>query len=82
VELTVRPASTVTTARWRPAVHYLQRSYGREELSASGLCMLVTALTGRMNLVAKEYVATRHDERGALCQRVRRMPRSTAASSW
>ena len=28
--------------------------------------MLVTALRDGMNLVAKEYVASRHDERGVL----------------
>ncbi len=53
----------------RPAVHYLHQSYGREELAALYLAadvLLVTALRDGMNLVAKEYVATRHDERGAL----------------
>lgn len=53
----------------RPAVHYLHHSYPREELAALYLAadvLLVTALRDGMNLVAKEYVATRHDERGAL----------------
>jgi trehalose 6-phosphate synthase/phosphatase len=53
----------------RPAVHYLHQSQDREELAALYLAadvMLVTALRDGMNLVAKEYVATRHDERGAL----------------
>jgi trehalose 6-phosphate synthase/phosphatase len=53
----------------RPAVHYLHRAYGREELAALYLAadvLLVTALRDGMNLVAKEYVASRHDERGAL----------------
>ncbi len=53
----------------RPAVHYLHRSYDRKELSALYLAadvLLVTALRDGMNLVAKEYVATRYDERGAL----------------
>jgi trehalose 6-phosphate synthase/phosphatase len=53
----------------RPAVHYLHRSYDRAELAALYLAadvLLVTALRDGMNLVAKEYVATRHDERGAL----------------
>ncbi|GLY13361.1 hypothetical protein Kisp01_03770 [Kineosporia sp. NBRC 101677] len=52
-----------------PAVHYLHQSQDREELAALYLAadvMLVTALRDGMNLVAKEYVATRHDERGAL----------------
>jgi trehalose 6-phosphate synthase/phosphatase len=53
----------------RPAVHYLHQSYDRAELAALYLAadvLLVTALRDGMNLVAKEYVATRHDERGAL----------------
>jgi trehalose 6-phosphate synthase len=52
-----------------PAVHYLHQSQGREELVALYLAadvMLVTSLRDGMNLVAKEYVATRIDERGAL----------------
>jgi trehalose-6-phosphate synthase len=53
----------------QPAVHYLHQSWPREDLSALYLAadvMLVTALRDGMNLVAKEYVATRHDEGGAL----------------
>ena len=53
----------------RPAVHYLHQAYPREELAALYLAadvLLVTALRDGMNLVAKEYVASRHDERGAL----------------
>ena len=52
-----------------PAVHYLHHSYPREELVALYLAadvLLVTALRDGMNLVAKEYVASRHDGRGAL----------------
>jgi trehalose-6-phosphate synthase len=52
-----------------PAVHYLHQSQGREELVALYLAadvMLVTSLRDGMNLVAKEYVATRIDERGSL----------------
>ena len=52
-----------------PAVQYLHHAYPREELSALYLAadvLLVTALRDGMNLVAKEYVASRHDERGAL----------------
>src|SRR6185312_11280947 len=52
-----------------PAVNYLHQSYDREELSALYLAsdvLLVTALRDGMNLVAKEYVASRFDERGAL----------------
>lgn len=50
-------------------VQYLHHSYGREEMAALFLVadvMLVTSLRDGMNLVAKEYVAARHDERGAL----------------
>ncbi|MFB9375993.1 trehalose-6-phosphate synthase [Kineococcus gynurae] len=51
------------------AVHYLHHSYDKEEMAALFLAadvMLVTALRDGMNLVAKEYVAARHDERGVL----------------
>ena len=50
-------------------VAYLHHSYGREEMAALfqvADVMLVTSLRDGMNLVAKEYVAARHDERGAL----------------
>ena len=53
----------------QPAVHYLHHSYPREEMAALYLAtdvMLVTSLRDGMNLVAKEYVACRHDESGAL----------------
>nr|WP_269205327.1 trehalose-6-phosphate synthase [Motilibacter aurantiacus] len=53
----------------RPAVHYLHRAYPREEMAALylvGDVMLVTSLRDGMNLVAKEYVACRNDETGAL----------------
>ncbi len=52
-----------------PPVHYLHQSYPREEMAALFLAadvMLVTPLRDGMNLVAKEYVACRHDETGAL----------------
>ncbi|GAA1387398.1 trehalose-6-phosphate synthase [Pseudonocardia kongjuensis] len=52
-----------------PAVHYLHRSLPREELVAFFLAadvMLVTPLRDGMNLVAKEYVAARHDDGGVL----------------
>lgn len=52
-----------------PAVHYLHHSYPMEEMAALYLAadvMLVTALRDGMNLVAKEYVAARSDDRGAL----------------
>jgi alpha,alpha-trehalose-phosphate synthase [UDP-forming] len=52
-----------------PPVHYLHQSYPREEMAALFLAadvMLVTSLRDGMNLVAKEYVACRYDESGAL----------------
>src|SRR5215470_936072 len=50
-------------------VDYLHQSYPREEMAAlylSADVMLVTPLRDGMNLVAKEYVATRYDEGGTL----------------
>ena len=50
-------------------VQYLHQSYPMEEMAALYLAadvMLVTALRDGMNLVAKEYVAARSDDRGAL----------------
>ncbi len=52
-----------------PPVHYLHQSYPKEEMAAFYLAadvMLVTPLRDGMNLVAKEYVACRNDESGAL----------------
>jgi trehalose 6-phosphate synthase len=52
-----------------PAVHYLHQSYKRDELVAlynAADVMLVTPLRDGMNLVAKEYVASRPDLGGAL----------------
>jgi trehalose 6-phosphate synthase len=52
-----------------PPVHYLHQSFPREEMAALYLAadlMLVTPLRDGMNLVAKEYVACRNDESGAL----------------
>lgn len=51
------------------AIRYLHQAYPREEMVALFLAadvMLVTALRDGMNLVAKEYVATRIDNRGVL----------------
>ncbi|WP_436535956.1 alpha,alpha-trehalose-phosphate synthase (UDP-forming) [Actinoplanes sp. HUAS TT8] len=50
-------------------VHYLFQSMGRADLVALYLAadvMVVTPLRDGMNLVAKEYVAARHDDRGTL----------------
>ena len=52
-----------------PAIHYLHRSVPLDELVALYLAadvMLVTPLRDGMNLVAKEYVATRTDCTGTL----------------
>jgi trehalose 6-phosphate synthase len=53
----------------RVAVHYFRRSFPREELVPyyrAADVMLVTPLRDGMNLVAKEYVATRTDNSGVL----------------
>jgi trehalose 6-phosphate synthase len=51
------------------AIRYLHQNYPREEMVALYLAadvMLITALRDGMNLVAKEYVAARTDNRGVL----------------
>jgi trehalose 6-phosphate synthase len=53
----------------QPAVHYLHQSFSREELTAfyrAADVMLVTPLRDGMNLVAKEFVASRIDHGGTL----------------
>jgi trehalose 6-phosphate synthase len=53
----------------RPAIHYMHSSYPREEMAAlysTADVMVVTPYRDGMNLVAKEYVACRNDEDGAL----------------
>ncbi len=53
----------------RVAVHYFRRNYSREDLVAfyqAADVMVVTPLRDGMNLVAKEYVASRADLSGAL----------------
>lgn len=53
----------------RPAVSYLHRSFDRRDMTALYMAadvVLVTALRDGMNLVAKEYVASRPDLRGVL----------------
>jgi alpha,alpha-trehalose-phosphate synthase [UDP-forming] len=52
-----------------PAIHYLHQTQDADEMAALYLAadvMLVTALRDGMNLVAKEYVASRVDGAGAL----------------
>ncbi|ACU34339.1 alpha,alpha-trehalose-phosphate synthase (UDP-forming) [Actinosynnema mirum] len=53
----------------RPVLHYLHQSVDRKELTAFMLAadvMVVTPVRDGMNLVCKEYVASRHDLGGAL----------------
>ena len=53
----------------RPAINYLHTSYPREEMAAlfqAADIMVVTPLRDGMNLVAKEYVACRYEDDGAL----------------
>jgi len=56
------------TKEWRPIV-FLKKHHSHEEIApfyqAADVC-LVTSLHDGMNLVAKEYVASRNDERGSL----------------
>ena len=53
----------------RPAISYLHSSYPKDEMAAmfrASDVMVVTPLRDGMNLVAKEYVACRQDDDGAL----------------
>jgi len=53
----------------RPAISYLHSSYPREEMAAlyrAADIMVVTPYRDGMNLVAKEYVACRYEDDGAL----------------
>jgi trehalose 6-phosphate synthase len=63
-----RVNSAFQTANWKPIV-MLTRHHGHDEIrpyyQAADLCM-VTSLHDGMNLVAKEYIAAREDEQGAL----------------
>src|SRR5260370_26876174 len=56
------------TDKWKPIV-FLNRQHSHQEIQnyyrAAHFC-LVTSLHDGMNLVAKEFVAARHDERGVL----------------
>jgi len=56
------------TSKWRPIV-LLKRQHSHKEIQryyrTADLC-LVTSLHDGMNLVAKEFVAARHDEQGVL----------------
>lgn len=69
IELTVGRINGDHATISNSAIAYLHHGYPREEMVALYLAadvMLVTALRDGMNLVAKEYVACRHDEDGVL----------------
>ena len=67
-ELIGRIHGAFATPDWVP-VHWMYRSLSHDEVVAlyrAADVMLVTALRDGMNLVAKEYVASRTDEQGVL----------------
>jgi trehalose 6-phosphate synthase len=69
IELTVGRIDGDHDTVGHTAVRYLHQAFPREEMAALYLAadvMLVTALRDGMNLVAKEYVASRLDNRGVL----------------
>jgi trehalose 6-phosphate synthase len=69
VEITVSRINGDFSQLGHAAIHYLHQGYPREEMVALYLAadvMLVTALRDGMNLVAKEYVASRIDQDGVL----------------
>ena len=69
IELTVGRINGDASEIGHLAVSYHHQSYPREEMVALYLAadiMLVTALRDGMNLVAKEYVASRYDNDGVL----------------
>lgn len=69
IELTVGRLNGTYSTISHSAIAYLHHGYPREEMAALYLAadvMLVTALRDGMNLVAKEYVASRHDDDGVL----------------
>ncbi|MBO0979500.1 trehalose-6-phosphate synthase [Microbacterium sp. SD291] len=69
IELAVSRINGDTDTMGHTAIRYLHQGFPREEMAALFLAadvMLVTALRDGMNLVAKEYVATRIDNRGVL----------------
>jgi trehalose 6-phosphate synthase len=69
IELTVGRINGDFDTMDHTAIRYLHQAFPREEMVALYLAadvMLVTALRDGMNLVAKEYVASRIDNRGVL----------------
>ncbi|MGL5810826.1 MAG: alpha,alpha-trehalose-phosphate synthase (UDP-forming) [Nocardioides sp.] len=69
IELLVGRINGAFSRLGRPAISYLHSSYPREEMAAlyrAADVMVVTPYRDGMNLVAKEYVACRWDDDGAL----------------
>lgn len=69
VELTVGRINGDFAPIGRPAISYQHRTFDRRDMTALYMAAdvaLVTSLRDGMNLVAKEYVASRPDLRGAL----------------
>ena len=69
IELTVARINGDYDTWGHSAIRYMHQAFPREEMVALYLAadvMLVTALRDGMNLVAKEYVASRTDNRGVL----------------
>lgn len=69
IELAVSRINGDTDTMGHSAIRYLHQGFPREEMVALYLAadvMLVTSLRDGMNLVAKEYIATRADNRGVL----------------
>lgn len=69
IELTVGRINGDYDTMHHTAIRYLHQGFPREEMVALYLAadvMLITALRDGMNLVAKEYVAVRTDNRGVL----------------
>ena len=69
VELTVGRINGEHAPIGRPAVSYQHRSFDRRDMTALFMAadvVLVTALRDGMNLVAKEYIASRPDLHGVL----------------
>lgn len=69
IELTVGRINGDYDTMHHTAVRYLHQNFPREEMVALYLAadvLLITALRDGMNLVAKEYVAVRADQRGVL----------------
>ena len=69
IELSVGRINGEYASIGRPVIHYMHQGVPREELVSFYRCadvMLVTPYRDGMNLVAKEYVASRSDGGGAL----------------